>query len=192
MTTDVTILLVDDEEDVAKTYRDLLEIEYSVRVAISGEAALSELDPTVDIVLLDRRMPGMSGDEVLEQIRERGIDCRVVMVTAVEPELGIINMSFDEYLVKPVSGEQLRETIDRLLEREQLDAQIQRIVELGSKLATLEAKLRYEQLEQSDRYAELREEFDRLREEASLGDIDDDPYLEATVENIEALLPERS
>lgn len=192
MTGDSGVLIVDDEPAVVETYCQQLTDHHSVRTTQSGEAALDALGEWVDVVLLDRRMPGMNGDEVLEQIRERGVDCRIVMVTAVEPDLDIVAMAFDEYLVKPVTGAQLRETIDRLLRREQLDAQIQRIVEVGSKLATLEAKLGYEQLDRSDRYAELREEFDRLRDEATLGDVDEDPYLEATVENIDALLPERT
>ncbi|WP_336326229.1 response regulator transcription factor [Halovenus sp. HT40] len=192
MTGDSGVLIVDDEPEVVETYRKHLADSYSVRTVQSGEAALDALGEWVDVVLLDRRMPGMHGDEVLERIHERGVDCRVVMVTAVDPDLDIVTMAFDEYLVKPVSGDQLRETIDRLLRREQLDAQIQRIVEVGSKLATLEAKLGYEQLERSDRYAELREEFDQLREETTLGDVNEDPYLEATVENIDALLPERT
>ncbi|MXR50742.1 response regulator [Halovenus sp. WSH3] len=188
--TDSGILIVDDEPEVVDTYRQHLADTYTVRTAQSGEEALALLDDTIDIVLLDRRMPGMSGDEVLERVRERSIDCRVVMVTAVDPDIDIVTMEFDEYLVKPVSGDDLRETVERLRRRTQLDAQIQRIVELGSKLATLEAKLEYEQLEQSERYDELREEFNRLREDTKLDDIDD-PYLEATVENIEALLPDR-
>lgn len=192
MTGDSGVLIVDDEPEVVETYRKHLADSYSVRTAQSGEAALDALGEWVDVVLLDRRMPGMHGDEVLERIHECDVDCRVVMVTAVDPDLDIVTMAFDEYLVKPVSGDQLRETIDRLLRREQLDEQIQRIVEVGSKLATLEAKLGYEQLDRSDRYAELREEFHQLREETTLGDVDEDPYLEATVENIDALLPERT
>lgn len=191
MTEEPGVLLVDDEPDVVSTYRNYLADSYAIQSAQSGEEALDIIDGTVDVVLLDRRMPGMSGDDVLEQIRDRGIDCRVVMVTAVDPDLGMVSMEFDEYLVKPVSGTQLRETIEQLLERNRLDERIQRIVEIGSKLATLEAKLEYEQLEESERYAELREEFNQLRADTEFDESNDDPYHEATVEKIEALLPDQ-
>ena len=191
MTTDVTILLVDDEEDVAKTYRDLLEIEYSVRVAISGEAALSELDPTVDIVLLDRRMPGMSGDEVLEEIRARDHDCRVVMITAADPDIEVIGMDFDEYLTKPITGKQLREVVEQMLARIELDQKIQQMFAIASKLSTLESKLSFEQLDDSDEYTELRSEFHALRNEVTVPESTDDPYLESTLEKMEALVKER-
>jgi len=59
------------------------------------------IDETVDVVLLDRMMPGMSGQEVLAAIRERGLDCRVAMVTAVDADFDVIEMGFDEYLGKP-------------------------------------------------------------------------------------------
>lgn len=181
------VLLVDDEPDVVGMYEQQLSGTYATRTAQSGEEALDEFDETVDVVLLDRRMPGLTGDEVLERIRQRDVDCWVVMVTAVEPDLDIVSLEFDEYLIKPVSGEQLNDTVERMLTREQLDEQIQSIVEIGSKLATLEAKLNYEQLQDSDRYRELRDEFNRLREEIGPTE-DDDPYHEATVENIDALL----
>jgi DNA-binding response OmpR family regulator len=131
----------------------------------------------------------MNGDAVLERIRERELDCWVVMVTAVDPDMEMVTLAFDEYLIKPVSGEQLNAAVERMLKRDQLDGQIQHIVEIGSKLATLEAKLDYEQLQQSKHYTELRAEFSQLREEIELTEREDDPYLEATVENIDALLP---
>lgn len=189
MTGDPGVLLVDDEPDVVSTYREQLDDTYTVRAANSGEQALERLDASVDVVLLDRRMPGMNGDAVLERIRERELDCWVVMVTAVDPDMEMVTLAFDEYLTKPVSGEQLNAAVERMLKRDQLDEQIQQIVEIGSKLATLEAKLDYEQLQQSKHYTELRAEFSQLREEIELTEREDDPYLEATVENIDALLP---
>lgn len=189
MTGDSVVLLVDDEPDIVAAYQEQLREAYTTRSAFSGEEALEELDGSVDVVLLDRRMPGMSGDELLEQIRDQEFDCWVVMVTAIKPDMDIVALEFDEYLTKPVSDSQLNDVIERMLAREQLDTQIQQIVEMGSKLATLEAKLDYEQLQESDHYGELREEFDDLREEVEVTEYEDDPYLEATVENIDALLP---
>ncbi len=81
------VLVVEDEPDLADLYATWLRGEYRVRVAYGGREALEKLDDEVEVVLLDRRMPDLSGDEALKEIRERGFDCRVAMVTAVEPDL---------------------------------------------------------------------------------------------------------
>lgn len=83
---DPVVLVVDDEEDLANLYSQWLSDDYAVRTAYNGEQALERLDETVDVVLLDRRMPGLSGDDALNRIREREYDCRVAMVTAVDPD----------------------------------------------------------------------------------------------------------
>jgi DNA-binding response OmpR family regulator len=188
MTGDTEVFVVDDEQNVADSYADALEEEYEVTVTYSGEEALEEFHPGVDVVLLDRRMPGLSGDEVLAEVDSRHADCRVVMVTAVEPDLDIVEMPFDEYLVKPVTSEQLRNVVERMLARKTLDEQVQRMFVLASKLATLESKLTYTQLESSDEYEALRTEFVELRDEVEVPDAGDDPYLEAALEKFEALL----
>ncbi len=84
---------------------------YDVRRAYEGHEALELLDGEVNIVLLDRRMPGLSGDEVLSELRRRELHSRVVMVTAVKPDFDIIDMGFDDYLVKPVSKDDLFTTV---------------------------------------------------------------------------------
>lgn len=188
MADDPTVLIVDDEPDITETYSEFLSESYTVDVAHSGEAALESLTPAVDVVLLDRRMPGMSGDDVLEEIRRSDYDCRVVMITAVDPEVDIIGMEFDEYLVKPVTDDQLHDVVERMLAREAVDEQIQRMIEVASKLATIESKLEYEQLENSEKYTRLREEFESLRNEVTLPDGTEDPYMEATLEKVEALI----
>ncbi|MFB6176845.1 MAG: response regulator transcription factor, partial [Halobaculum sp.] len=92
-----TVLVVDDEQQVADAYALRLQMEYDdVRKAYGGQEALDTVDETVDVVLLDRRMPDYSGGEVLEKMRERGLDCSVIMVTAVDPDFDIVSMPFDD------------------------------------------------------------------------------------------------
>ena len=85
-----TILIVEDEESLAALHAHHLQDEYEARVAFTGGEALVELTSEIDLVLLDRRMPGMSGDELLEHIDDWESDCQVIMVTAVDPEIQII------------------------------------------------------------------------------------------------------
>lgn len=193
MTGEPTVLIVDDEPDVADTYSSALSGAYDVRTALTGKQALEILETdgdSVDVVLLDRRMPEMKGDEVLEEIQARGFDCRVVMVTAVDPDIDIVSMDFDEYLTKPVDSTQLREAVERMAARDSLDDQIQEIISVGSRLATLESKLSYEQLQESSEYATLQTEFKQMRDGADIPEDLNDSYIEATLENIEALLRE--
>jgi DNA-binding response OmpR family regulator len=163
------VLVVEDEPDLADLYAAWLDGEYTVRTAYGGQEALEELAPDVDVILLDRRMPGLSGDEVLDKVRDRGIDARVAMVTAVEPDFDIIEMGFDDYLVKPVTRESLLETVERLYTRSSYDSRMQEFFAVSSKMAVLEAEKRRAALKESAEYESLERRVTALRE-----DLDDD------------------
>jgi CheY-like chemotaxis protein len=109
----VTVLVVDDEKEVADAYALRLRNLCEVTTAYSGREALDTVErETVDVVLLDRRMPEMSGDEVLERLDDREFHGRVVMLTAIDPGFDVLDLPFDDYLRKPVEREGLRTTID--------------------------------------------------------------------------------
>lgn len=182
-----TVLVVENEPDTAAIYSDLLADDYTVKTATSGAEALELVDEDVAVVLLDRKMPGMSGDEVLRTIRDRGLDCRVVLVTGVEPDLGILDLPFDDYLTKPVSPEVLRSTVSAMCSRNAVDDQIREVVALASKMATLETKLSIEEMEASDAYAETVSRFNELRSRTDMGERHDDVYSEFTTEKIREL-----
>lgn len=182
-----TVLIVEDESETADLYADMLADEFDVRTAYSGTEGLEALDATVDIVLLDRRMPDLHGDDMLAEIRNRGVDCRVVMVTAVDPDLDIIGLDFDDYLVKPVSDAELRDAVHRMLERQALDSTIQEAFALASKMATLESRMDVDDLEQSREYAELSNRFVELREAIETIEADDPLYAELSAVKMQAL-----
>jgi DNA-binding response OmpR family regulator len=158
------VLIVEDEPDVAETYNLWLQDDYEVRIAEDGSEGLDELDGDVDVVLLDRMMPGLSGDEVLERIRDHGYGCRVAMVTAVEPDFDILEMGFDAYLSKPIRREELFETVQKLLERSTYDELLQEYYALVEKQATLETAKSGAELAESDEYSELTERIEDLQE----------------------------
>ncbi|QSG15497.1 response regulator transcription factor [Halapricum desulfuricans] len=173
-----TVLVVDDEPDVADAYAAQLREQYTVRTAYSGQKALDAIDETIDVVLLDRRMPEMSGDEVLRTLRSDGIETRVAMVTAVDPDFDIIEMPFDDYLTKPVSRSELFETVRRLLTCAKYDEQFQQFYSLTSKLATLQANKSQSTLAESEEYAELTERREAVREhlDETLSEFNDDAF----------------
>ncbi len=159
-----TILLVDDDPQVREVYNEFLADTYEVQTASDGEPALEKMHDDIDLVLLDRRMPGVSGDEVLTEIRARGYDCPVIMVTAVYPTFDIITMSFNDYLIKPISRDALRETVERALALSERDIQIQEYFALVAKKRALETEKEPAELNANDEYADLTAQIEQLRE----------------------------
>jgi DNA-binding response OmpR family regulator len=165
MTDRPTVLIADDEPSIADGHAMRLEEQYDVRTAYSGSEALEQLDEAVDVVLLDRRMPGVSGDEVLGAIRERDLPCRVAMVTAVEPTFDIAGMGFDGYLQKPVDREELFETVETLHRRVEYDTRLQEFFSVASRVAVLRTQFDGPTLDHHDEFDRLTDRLEELREE---------------------------
>ena len=160
-----TVLVVDDERDLARLYADQLDDDYDVRVAHDGASALEELDHTVDVVLLDRRMPEISGDMVLERLRERGFDCRVVMVTAIDPDLDVVELPFEAYLTKPIDGQELNEAVNEQLIYATYDDKIREYTRVRSKIDVLREHEPDWILEDDERFERLRLLADSIKED---------------------------
>lgn len=120
------ILVVEDETDLRELIGFNLEREgYRCRRASNGDEALARLaDELPDLVVLDRMIPNISGDEVLARIRrdERSADVPVIMLTAKadeSDELVGFAMGADDYVTKPFSMKALIARIGALLRRTQ-------------------------------------------------------------------------
>jgi len=172
------VLIVDDEEPIADLYEHHLGDTYDVWVAYGGEEAIETVAETVDVVLLDRRMPDLSGDEVLRRIRAADFDCRVVMVTAVTPEADIVELPFDDYLNKPVDKDTLLDAVDHQLTVREYGETYQELNQACAKINALEAEKATNELEELPEYRELKDKVTRLRteQEALLDELD---YFEA-------------
>ncbi len=167
---DARVLIVDDEDELADLYTTFLKPEYDVVTATSGAEAIETVDSSIDVVLLDRRMPKMSGDEVLAKLTERGIDLQIAMLTAVEPERDIVELPFDEYKTKPITRDELLALVRVLLERATYDKHSQEFFSLAVKKATLEAVNEHGSEEYEEvvkRLNEIREGIDMTLEEVS-------------------------
>ena len=150
-----SVLIVEDERQIADLYATLLAETYDVETAYDGEEALTKLDNSVDVVLLDRHMPGVDGDAVLETIQERGLQCQVVMVSAVTPDFDIIEMGLDDYLRKPITADGLLDAVERVLARTDYDQIVQEFYQLTWKKAVLDSEKSDAELRASDEYDEL-------------------------------------
>ncbi|QGX94499.1 response regulator [Haloplanus rallus] len=162
---DATVLIVDDEQSLADLYAYWVDEFAEARTAYDGDEALEQLDDDVDVMLLDRRMPGRSGDAVVEAVTERGYDVRIVMVTAVDPGFEIVDMEIDDYLVKPVDQPQIMETVERMVVRNSYDDQLQRKFQLVEKKVTLEAAKTPHELDESEEYQKLVRQLDTIERE---------------------------
>ena len=160
-----SVLMIDDEKRVADAYALRLKGVADVTVAYGGEAALDAVEATEtppDVALIDRHMPGVSGDEVLGKLRDANLMTRAVMVTAVDPDMAVLDLPFDDYLCKPVEREDLRAVVDqqcRVLAYELLGEYFA----VESKVAVIESELGPERLADHDEFAAPTERRGRLR-----------------------------
>jgi len=163
---DGVVLVVDDDEEFAETVALYLDTTWDVRLAHDGDEAVEAFGPHVDVVLLDRRMPTMSGDEALPELREQDGEARIAMMTAVDPDLDIADMDFDMYLTKPIGRDELLGAVDDLQSRTTYARELQALFSLSSKLGVLNARYSMDELEDDERYQRLQTEFARLHEQS--------------------------
>ncbi|WP_127958721.1 envelope stress response regulator transcription factor CpxR [Serratia microhaemolytica] len=114
------ILLVDDDRELTSLLQELLEMEgFTVVVAHDGEQALSLLDDSIDLLLLDVMMPKKNGIETLKQLRLH-YQTPVMMLTARGSELDRVlglELGADDYLPKPFNDRELIARIKAILRR---------------------------------------------------------------------------
>jgi two-component system, NtrC family, response regulator AtoC len=123
-----TVLIVDDDEGMRDTLTAILKREYRVLRVASGEAALAILSKDdVDLVLLDVRLPGISGFEVLRIIKENYNLVEVMMISAInEIETAVQAMKHGayHYITKDFDYDQLRAIVRNASERQDLNRQV--------------------------------------------------------------------
>lgn len=128
------VLIVEDVLSLAETYAAFLKgAGISSVISASGEDALDQLAAVqFDAVVLDVNLPGITGQQVMRVMRERGIPAEVIVITAD----GSINLAVDvmrngatDFLVKPFNAERFRVTVRNAIERKRLSSAILTIKE---------------------------------------------------------------
>lgn len=119
-----SILVIDDDPSLLESYTVLLEDEFQLYTANSGEAGLEILrQEDVNVLLLDIRLPGIDGMEVLRQARTIDENVDVIMITAVKNvrvAVEAIKLGAYDYLVKPFEIDEVLSLLRRTLERQRL------------------------------------------------------------------------
>jgi CheY-like chemotaxis protein len=115
------ILAVDNEASVTLSLRYVFNgSRYDLTCVDSGHAALARLDANFDlydVIIVDERMPGMTGMELVRAIRQRGINGRIIVVSAhLSPEVreAYGQMGVQDMFSKPFNVDELRSTVHRV------------------------------------------------------------------------------
>ncbi|HEY1338387.1 MAG TPA: response regulator transcription factor [Bryobacteraceae bacterium] len=123
------ILLIEDEPGLVLTVSDLLSAEgHAVESAGDGEAGLAKAaEGKFDLVILDVMLPRKTGFDVCRELRQRGIDTAILMLTAktqvVDRVVGL-KLGADDYLTKPFDPAELLARVEALLRRVQKEHRI--------------------------------------------------------------------
>ena len=196
------VLVVDDEESIRDVLkRALVDDGYQVSVAGGGQQALDALSQSdIEVMLLDIRMPGLSGLEVLSKAHDRWPDTSVIMVTAiadVRTAVGVMKQGAYDYIAKPFNLNEVTTTVHRALERRRLvllDRQHQRVLEERLKEQAIRLREQFAELVQAlgREHARLfsTDEITKVERERALADLP--PELQKPISSVadfkEALL----
>jgi response regulator RpfG family c-di-GMP phosphodiesterase len=128
------ILVVDDERVIREILAEFLTLEgYAVRTVEDGEKALTELRlRPYDLVITDLKMPRVSGLQLLEKIGQENISVLTILMTGfgtVETAIEAMKRGAYDYLLKPFKVEEVIQTVQRALDRQQLQAENMRLRE---------------------------------------------------------------
>jgi two-component system nitrogen regulation response regulator NtrX len=123
----VKILVVDDEENIRKSLKMILEYEgHTFLEAADGEEALEIIDETVglDLILLDIQLPGMDGLEVLSELKKKPYSPEVIMISGhgtVQTAVGATKLGAFDFIEKPLHRERVLLSIQHALNQKRLE-----------------------------------------------------------------------
>jgi len=110
------VLVVMGIEHIAETYEQTLQDEYEVDTATGVAEALDVIGEDHDVVILDGQLSQDADVVIVDELQKRGVDCRIVLVFDEEPAASVLELGCTDYLVTPVDGEELNETVGRVIQ----------------------------------------------------------------------------
>jgi DNA-binding response OmpR family regulator len=117
-----TVLIIEDNPTMLRALQDNFTMKgYKVKTAVDGEAGLNAaLEKAEDLIILDIMLPKINGYEICSQVRNKGINTPIIMLTAKDQEQDIVmglNLGADDYVTKPFGIKQLFARAEALLRR---------------------------------------------------------------------------
>ncbi|MFW6106756.1 MAG: response regulator [bacterium] len=123
-----SVLVVDDEKNIRLTLVQALDtLGFNCDTAVNGEEALEKLEgKDFGLMLLDLKMPGMNGLDVLEKVRETRPDIKVIIITAhgtIDSAVGAMKLGAIDFIQKPFTPDEIRDLVRTVLDRDSLEAE---------------------------------------------------------------------
>ncbi|GEM_PF-3474744 len=163
------ILIIEDDLDALKLYSEILKRDYEILTAEEGIKGLEIISPQIDLILLDRMLPNMRGEQVLNELRSNEnpeiSNIPVILLTALDADIDVIDLDFDSYLTKPISPEELRREIKEVISVNKYETGLDEYFSLINKKNALIESLGEENLRNNQKFIELSEEISSLEEE---------------------------
>jgi DNA-binding NtrC family response regulator len=131
-----SILIVEDELSVRESLRMILKTKYEVHTAADGNEALERLQKDkIDLVTLDLKMPGLSGIDVLREIKRRNADIEVVVVSAYGNPQNLREANrygAGDFITKPFNAPDLINSVNKSLERRSHNLRLKNLARYNS------------------------------------------------------------
>lgn len=141
------VLIIDDDDAICAILKDVLEIEgYDVSYSLNGEEGIKKyMEELPSVLLLDLKLPGMDGLQVLKEIISFDPDAIVIMITgygSVDSAVGAIRMGATDYLQKPLSNDEITYKISSALRNKTLQKELSYLKEYISKRFAMNSIIR--------------------------------------------------
>lgn len=138
------ILVIDDEEFVRDLLHDFLtRLQFEVDLAPDGIAGLDAFRAgSYSLVLVDLKMPGKSGIDVLRELRQITMAVPVIVMTGyptIDSSIEALRLGAFDYIIKPFKLQELREVVDRAIKEQELHEEIDT---LRGRIVNIEQELR--------------------------------------------------
>ncbi|HXG01164.1 MAG TPA: sigma-54 dependent transcriptional regulator [Bacteroidota bacterium] len=141
------VMIIDDDDAICAILKDVLEIEgYEVSYSLSGEEGIKKyMEELPSVLLLDLRLPGMDGLQVLKEIISFDPDAIVIMITgygSVDSAVHAIRMGATDYLQKPLSNDEITYKIESALRNKTLQKELAYLKEYINRRFTMNSIIR--------------------------------------------------
>jgi DNA-binding response OmpR family regulator len=132
-----SVLIVEDERMVADVISEYFSRSYDVHHFRTGEQVLERYTDDTDLLIVDRKLEGMSGDDVVDRIRKQYGQELILCVSGVEPDDDISDLEVDDYMHKPVEEDEMKTRLELLMSRAELGSAVRKYLSLRSKQIAL-------------------------------------------------------
>jgi DNA-binding response OmpR family regulator len=159
-----SILAVDDSQDFRTLYYLWFGSDHEIRTATNGVEALERIDSDIDVVLLDREMPRNDGIETARELRRRGYDVPIIMISGVKPDTDLLTIPVDDYLQKPVQRDEVVAAMRCVQNRLEYQTRYRRLLALDTRLRIVSVTVGTQALSEKVAYGEIKAAVEHGRE----------------------------